>query len=116
MTPPPSAPAGLFDPEGPDEVRSALYDGAGGIVWALRHLEALGFGVGASQRFDAAIDGFIDRNRAADRIRQALDFNSYLLGDSGLLLLQHRARPDPGVPGEPQSISSAGWCRLLSTA
>ena len=85
------------DPQDPDVPRSMLYQGAGGIIWALRHLVQTGWEVDGDLDFSATIASLPARHRATGNFGQALDVNSFLMGDAGLLLLQHGVGDDPDV-------------------
>ena len=73
-----------------------LYFGAAGVVWALHYLQAVG-AVTLERSYADCIDGFIARNAAwlCSSGMQARDRASYLMGDTGLLLVDYalRARP-----------------------
>lgn len=76
----------LDDPDTPDEVVHALYHGSGGVIWALEYLAR----VGAVERkldFSRFVIGLAERNRPA--LQGGLHGTaSYLLGDTGLWLLE----------------------------
>lgn len=79
----------LDEPDPPGARYSMLYLGAGGIIRALQELARLGFADTARVGFDATIATLVARNRAVGETRHGQA--SYLMGDSGLLLLQWSA-------------------------
>lgn len=86
----------LDEPAAPETRYSMLYQGAGGIIWALRRLARLGLTDGEVTCFDATIPTLVARNRAVGETGQG-GAASFLMGDSGLLLLQWDAQREPGV-------------------
>lgn len=76
----------LDDPETPQSRHATLYHGAGGVIWALRHLNARA-GTAASPQADRAAQGLVERNRAWADLAPS-QTPSFLIGDTGLLLLQ----------------------------
>ncbi|GAA0765929.1 LanC-like protein [Ideonella azotifigens] len=87
----------LDDPATPDTRYSMLYFGAGGIIWALRHLSRQGFVEPAElARFDATVPTLVQRNREVGETHLA-GTQSLFMGDSGLLLLQWQAAPSQAV-------------------
>ena len=85
----------LDDPKAPIERFHNLYFGAGGVIWALRHLAKSG-----------AIEGLPDFTRFVATLREAnrpllADYRhgtaSYLFGDAGLDLLHWTLEPDEAV-------------------
>ena len=85
----------LDDPAPPIDRFHGLYMGAGGVIWALRHLARAG-------AIDALPDftPFVATLRAANRPFLADSQHgsaSYLLGDAGLDLLQWTFDPDPAI-------------------
>ena len=73
-----------------------LYFGAGGVAWALHYLQAVG-AVTLERSYADCIDGFVARNAAWLRSSgmQARDRASYLMGDTGLLLVDFTLRASP---------------------
>jgi hypothetical protein len=70
-----------------------LYFGAGGVVWALHELQSSG--AAALQRpYDDYVDRLLPQNRAWLKACGDADADvaSYLMGDTGLLLLSHALR------------------------
>ena len=63
---------------------SMLYLGAGGVIWGLRRLADLGF-VSRAAQIEAVVPTLVARNRAVGETQYGAA--SYLMGDSGLLLL-----------------------------
>lgn len=94
-------PAGLWpahpldDPETPQTRQLPLYHGAGGMVWALQHLRRVG-AIGGDFDFSATVAALVARNRA---VIAGWDdaHGSFLLGDTGLLLLQWQTTRDAGI-------------------
>lgn len=75
-----------------------LYFGAGGVLWALHYLHAAG-AVRLPRSFAGEAEALPSRNRAwlaADGAGER-DVASYLMGDTGLLLLAHWLRPSPAL-------------------
>jgi len=79
----------LDEPAAPDARYSMLYVGAGGVIWALRQLARLGLADPASTGFESTIATLVARNRAVGETHHGTA--SFLMGDSGLLLLQWMA-------------------------
>ena len=67
---------------------AALYHGAAGVIWALERLRDKG---GAAVVFDfgPTVAGLLEHNRRFNAASE-IDKHSYLLGDSGVLLLQFK--------------------------
>lgn len=83
------------NPATPDEHVHPLYHGSGGVIWALEHLAR----VGAIDRrcdFSDFVKGLAERNRPA-LVGAQHGTASYLLGDSGLWLLEWTFTHDEGV-------------------
>lgn len=74
---------------------AALYHGAAGVIWALRHLQHQGLAEVAID-FGATIAGLLDHNRRFNNAA-GVDNASYFLGDAGVLLLQWRHLRDPAT-------------------
>ena len=79
----------LDDDDTPDACQAQLYTGAAGVIWALRHLAALG-AITLRCDFSATIAGLPKRAEAA-LAQERHGSASYLLGQSGALLLQWTA-------------------------
>lgn len=86
----------LDEPDTPEARYSMLYLGAGGVIWALRRLSRLGFVDEGRLRFTDVIPTLVARNRAVGATHQG-GTASFLMGDSGLLLLQWQAGPSQGI-------------------
>lgn len=69
-----------------------LYFGACGVVWALRYLEAVG-AIRLSRSYDRYVDALLPLNRAWLTSSASADFASYLMGDTGILLLSFGSNP-----------------------
>lgn len=74
------------DADPPDDPMHFLYCGSGGAIWALEHLADLG-AVDRQHDFRPFVAGIFERNRA-NTGQPPHGTPSFLLGDSGLLLLQ----------------------------
>ena len=85
----------LDDPATPDERFHALYNGSGGVIWALAHLARTG-AIELQCDFGLFADGIVQRNRAQMGEPQH-GTQSFLLGDSGLLALQWSLNPSDAV-------------------
>lgn len=79
----------LDDDDTPYAVQAQLYSGAAGVIWALRHLAAQG-AIKVHTDFTATIAGLPQRAEAA-LAQERHGSASYLLGQSGALLLQWTA-------------------------
>ena len=85
----------LDDPDTPERRHAMLYFGAGGVIWALEHLRRAGAIAGAFD-FGATVATLVQRNRELiDGWPDAR--GSYLMGDTGLLLLQWQLTQDVAV-------------------
>jgi hypothetical protein len=73
-----------------------LYFGACGVIFALRHLEALG-AVRLSRDYAKAADALLPRNRAWLDARSPRERASYLMGDTGIELLRFGLDPSPHI-------------------
>ena len=85
----------LDDPEAPNDRFVNLYFGAGGVIWALRHLELRG-AIEALPDFAPFVATLREANRPllADSHHGSA---SYLFGDAGLDLLHWTLQPDPAL-------------------
>jgi len=73
------------------ELHGELYHGAGGVLWALHHLHALG---ATGARIDSAmVDATLRRHRDWQASFGGTEFASYLMGDIALLLLGYDLEP-----------------------
>lgn len=85
----------LDDPEPPQCRHAMLYFGAGGVIWALEHLRRAG-AIDYDVDFGLTAAGLVERNRALiDTWDDAR--GSYLMGDTGLRLLQCKLAPDAAL-------------------
>ena len=85
----------LDDPNPPDTRQVELYFGAGGLIWALEHLRRNGAIAGGFD-FSATVATLVERNRVQiARLDNAR--GSYLIGDTGLLLLQWQFTHDAAL-------------------
>jgi hypothetical protein len=80
----------LDEPDPPDARYSMLYVGAGGVIRALQRLAQRGHADPAAVGFEATVTTLVARNRAVGETRHGEA--SFLMGDSGLLLLQWHAQ------------------------
>lgn len=71
-----------------------LYFGACGVFWALHHLERAG-AVRLARAYAPHVDGLLPLNRAWLGDDAGGMAASYLMGDTGILLLQQMLAPDP---------------------
>jgi hypothetical protein len=85
----------LDAPASPEPRSFALYDGAGGVIWALRRLAAAGAAPGLPD-FSGTVATLAERNRVGAPADQRA---SYLFGDAGLLLLQWQMAPGADKAG-----------------
>jgi hypothetical protein len=69
-----------------------LYFGSAGVVWALRYLQAVG-SVQLRRSYEGYIDALVPLNRAWLRSIGSSDTASYLMGDTGILLLSYWLKP-----------------------
>ena len=82
----------LDEPDAPQRRHAMLYFGAGGVIWALEHLRRGGAVTGKFD-FRDTVATLVERNRALiDTWDDAR--GSYLMGDTGLQLLQCRLTGD----------------------
>ena len=86
----------LDEPHAPGDRYQMLYLGAGGVIWALARLAELGAIEPLRTDFRAYLPGLIARNRETPEV-VASGTASYLMGDSGLLLLQWKLTRDAEV-------------------
>lgn len=85
----------LDDPDTPERRHAMLYFGAGGVIWALEHLRRAG-AIAGDFDFGATVATLVQRNR--ELIDGWPDASgSYLMGDTGLLLLQWQLSQDAAV-------------------
>jgi hypothetical protein len=81
------------DADGDHAPAYPLYHGAGGVVWALHHLQARG-AANLHRDYDRWLGPLRERNtRSLADSRDAGADASYLMGDTGLLLVQHAVAP-----------------------
>jgi hypothetical protein len=66
----------------------ALYFGASGVIWALRHLQQRG-AIQWSFDWQPHVMPLLEPNRAAMGDYAEAPFGSYLMGDTGILMLEH---------------------------
>lgn len=98
-----------FTPEGlwpmhPDDASNPdpqylLYWGASGVIWALHHLQERG-AARLARDYAPVVPGLIAANRAAMGCPADAGFAAYLMGDTGIRLLEHRLRPSDTVADE----------------
>ncbi len=70
----------------------ALYFGACGVIWALHYLEAVG-AARLRRSYAGNVDALLQLNRAWLTASGSTDFPSYLMGDTGILLLSYWLNP-----------------------
>ena len=85
----------LDGPDPPDTRHLDLYYGAGGMIWALQHLRRVG-AIDRDFDFSATTASLVERHH---EVIASWDnaHGSYLLGDTGLLLLQWQATRNAAV-------------------
>ena len=76
-----------------------LYIGAGGVFWALRYLEARG-AAPVRRDYSSYVEPLLASNRALMQQADNPAFGSYLVGDTGIRLLEHWLRPSAAVEAE----------------
>jgi hypothetical protein len=86
----------LDEPRTPASRYSMLYMGAGGIIWSLLWLVRFGLAPDLTAHVVATIPGLVDRNRATGLTDEG-GTASYLMGDSGLLLLHWKMERAPEI-------------------
>ena len=77
----------------------ALYWGACGVIWALRYLERQGAAT-LSRNYDSSILPLLAPNRAEMGQANSPAFGAYLMGDSGIQLLQFWVEPSAHTASE----------------
>ena len=75
-----------LEPGQPAMPQASLYNGAAGVVWAMRRLQRDGMAKVAID-FDDTVAGLLDHSRRFNAAA-GIEAPSFLLGDSGVLLLQ----------------------------
>lgn len=81
---------------GDDAPAWPLYHGACGVIWALTHLAACGVAT-LSRDYRDFVASLIPRNRAWLRSFGCAFDASYVMGDTGILLLEHRLNGTPAT-------------------
>ena len=85
------------DADGGDDAPAyPLYHGACGVIWALSHLAASG-ACTIERDYREAVASLSERNRQWLRSFGCRFDASYLMGDTGILLLQHRINASPAA-------------------
>lgn len=84
----------LDEPPDPQTRYSMLYMGAGGVIWGLRRLADIGF-VERAPQMETVVPTLVARNRDVGETR--FGAASFLMGDSGLLLLEWQTSRSPAV-------------------
>jgi hypothetical protein len=77
----------------------ALYWGACGVIWALKFLEQQG-AASLSRNYDNSILPLLAPNRAEMRQADSVAFGAYLMGDTGIQLLQFWVDPSDQTAAE----------------
>ena len=75
---------------GKTEPAYALYFGASGVVWALHYLQAVG-AIELKRSYEDYVQSLPPLNRAWLASFGSTDFASYMMGDTGILLLSYWA-------------------------
>jgi hypothetical protein len=73
-----------------------LYFGAAGVIWALRHLEAMG-ACRLARAYTDAVEPLVARTREWQRGFGEHEPASYLMGECGIALVRYAMRPDASV-------------------
>jgi hypothetical protein len=76
-----------------------LYWGASGVIWALHHLRDRG-AARLARDYAPVVPGLIAANRAAMGRPADAGFAAYLMGDTGIRLLEHRLQPSAAIADE----------------
>jgi hypothetical protein len=76
----------------------SLYDGAGGVIWALQYLRRAG-AIEADVDFAPTVSTLVGRNRAVIAGWENA-YGSYLFGDTGLLMLQWQVAHEAALADE----------------
>ncbi len=76
-----------------------LYWGASGVIWALHHLQDRG-AARLARDYAPFVPGLIAANRAAMGRPADAGFAAYLMGDTGIRLLEHRLQPSDAIADE----------------
>lgn len=76
-----------------------LYWGASGVIWALHHLQDRG-AARLTRDYAPVVPGLIAANRAAMGRPADAGFAAYLMGDTGIRLLEHRLQPSAAIADE----------------
>jgi len=84
----------------------ALYWGACGVIWALRYLQAEGAAF-LSRNYDASILPLLAPNRAEMGQPGSAPFGAYLMGDTGIQLLQFWSDPSDRTASEVSRLVQA---------
>src|SRR5512140_2574995 len=77
----------------------ALYWGACGVIWALKFLERLG-AASLSRNYDTSIQPLLALNRAEMGQTDSAAFGAYLMGDTGIRLLEFWVDPSEQTSSE----------------
>jgi hypothetical protein len=88
---------------GPDYM---LYLGACGVFWALRYLEAIG-ATQLRRSYAPFVDPLLKPNCAAMEQSESAEFASYLMGDTGILLLSYWYDPSPATATRLEKLVAA---------
>ncbi len=75
-----------------DDFETALYDGACGVVWALRYLEGVGAAT-LSRSYAAELDRLLARNRARLGEYAERDRASFMIGDTPIQMMSFGEEP-----------------------
>lgn len=86
------------DASNPDP-QHLLYWGASGVIWALHHLQDRG-AARLARDYAPVVPGLIAANRAAMGRPADAGFAAYLMGDTGIRLLEHRLQPSAAIADE----------------
>jgi hypothetical protein len=97
----PVHPKDLDPGDDPRQISTTLYFGAAGVIWALRHLHAVGaVPNGSGHDWPAHLPTLRARNRAWLDSAGSGAFGSYLMGDTPILMMAHAAEPTAERTGD----------------
>lgn len=106
----------LDEPDPPEARHSMLYMGAAGVIWSLKRLAHWGPGTkGLHAGFTDVVPTLIARNRDLGLTQQG-GTASFLMGDSGLLLLEWSLRPSRDVADRLFDVGQGNLCHPAKEA
>ncbi|MBE7940387.1 MULTISPECIES: LanC-like protein [Ramlibacter] len=106
----------LDEPDPPEARYSMLYMGAAGVIWSLKRLAHWGPGTkGLHAGFTDVVPTLIARNRDLGLMQQG-GTASFLMGDSGLLLLEWSLKPSRDVADRLFDVVQGNLCHPAKEA